>query len=287
MKKNIVLFFIIFVSALNAQMSGIVYDPTAQADRNKKTLMDKIHQRFMEQKTVQQMKMLMDNYKEGKKHYEYMKKIKEHKGGVVGYYKEKTVGRFKDFDKELLNGIEKDLNTKATKEERKKAGTSKWYIDSNFESFDKKVGEKLDFTDEINALDKALFEKNKKEKEERKKELEKAKDWIQSLNELEKAKKELDKSAEQLNSQDDYDKWDVKSQMIIGEYLKKLAAHSNAQELQRIKEEARIKAFDDKISAMLKAGTGNLAEALSNRREKRKVYDPVKELGRKPKGDRR
>lgn len=285
--KLLLVCLIVFPQVLLAIMGAgdVVYDPAAAADRNKKTLMDKVHQRFMQTKQVQQLKMIVDNYNEGKKHYDYMKKIKEHKGGVVGYYKEKTVDRFKNFDEELLDGIKKDMNTNPTKEERKIVGEN-WFLDTRYKKFNEAAGKKLDFTKEINDLDKRIFEKQKKEAKALNNKIDNTVDNVKDTAKLNEAKNKLHKDAEKLKSQNDYDKWDVKSQMIMTDYLKKLVMSQQAQAVQNLNDEKEAKEFDDKIQTMLRAGLGNITESMIRHKEQRR-YDPIEELGRLPQGDRR
>jgi hypothetical protein len=263
-----------------AGIGDVVYDPAAQADRNKMTLIQKAHHAFMEQKIVLQTKMIIQNYEEGKKHYDAMQKIREHKGGVVGYYKEKTVDRFKDTHTEFLGMVEKSMLSNATEEERKKVGEG-WFLDKYAKDLDDYLLKKTDFTEEIDAL-------FKKKEQSEKKEIEELSAEMETLDDLIQAKQKLDDDAAKLKTQNDYDQWNAKSSLMATDLLKNLNALILQEKINKQREKIAEQTEEQRMNYSIRQGLLSL-QSFKEHGDKapRKKYNALHELQRKPEEERR
>ncbi|PKN01925.1 MAG: hypothetical protein CVU77_03040 [Elusimicrobia bacterium HGW-Elusimicrobia-1] len=86
------LVFLFCVNSVFAQQ--IVLDLTAVADRNIQAALYKVHKVFTENKWVENIRILNQNYSESKRFYDTMTELSKHKGGLLGYYQDRAIDRF-------------------------------------------------------------------------------------------------------------------------------------------------------------------------------------------------
>jgi len=267
-KLSTIILILFLVSKISAQM--MVMDPAAQADRQKDFALKKAHNKIMATNVVQTFQMIKQNYDEGVKYRAWMKKVRDHKGGVMGYYKDKTIGRFQGAHTELLDKLEKSFNTEQTQKEKEKIGEGK-YISYWGNKLDDIVYEKTD-------LETIL----KKKAEKRKKDLEIMKGESEKVKELEEAQIKLSEDAGKLKTQDDYDKWHIKKGVLELEYLRCLYSRWNRERLQKEAERIDFEQSEKTISDMYRASMLNLNKSIIVGRDRRQQKDPLKELKRIP-----
>lgn len=137
-------FSIVFFAVTGfAQM--VVYDPSSAFDRNIQAGLDKVHKAFIENKWVENVRIMNQNYNESKRFYDTMMELSKHKGGLAGYYQERAQDRFERAGKDAYGRFESHMRSDP-------ADTA--YVKNWMTDMDKKVIAATDFSKEIYALGK-------------------------------------------------------------------------------------------------------------------------------------
>lgn len=101
---------------------------------------DRVHQKFVEAKWVENIRKLNQNLQESKAYYDYMKSVSSHRGGISGYVKDRVT---KDLER-VNNKLYWDIESHMKSDPEETAYVRKWMTD-----LDKKISTKLGFSKEI------------------------------------------------------------------------------------------------------------------------------------------
>ncbi len=109
------------------------------------TAYERVHQKIVEMNWVVQLKTIKQNYEQSKKYYDETRRLREHRGGIPGYFSERVKRDLSQINKEeywkMQNWLESDPE--------KTAYIRKWAKET-----DEIIKIKLDFSDQIHKIGK-------------------------------------------------------------------------------------------------------------------------------------
>ncbi len=128
-----------------AQLPTVVYDPSAAADRNIQSLADRVHRAFTENKWIENVRILYQNYTASKNFYDTMTELSRHRGGLVGHWQARLESRLDKTKESFLWRVEGHIKSDP-------ADTA--YVKNWMREMDKRVIDALDYSKEIRELGK-------------------------------------------------------------------------------------------------------------------------------------
>ncbi|HAX61065.1 MAG TPA: hypothetical protein DCX95_00675 [Elusimicrobia bacterium] len=142
MRYVIICFSFLFIAV---QKSYAFLDPLTGITNTLKSAQDKVYQEFMMLKTVEQIKIMYQNYNQSKKYYDEVTEMSKHKGGIAGYYRDDMKNRIDTMNKNTYWRFQSDMNADPD---------STAYVRNIMDNTDKYIAAKTDFSKDIYELTK-------------------------------------------------------------------------------------------------------------------------------------
>jgi hypothetical protein len=146
--RNIIVTFILIL--MSSQAHAFVDAAINGTINSAKAVADAAHQKFVEIKWVENLRMLNQNYNDSKRFHDQMVAIAQHRGGVGGYVQEKMERNLSNIGDEAIWKLDRHMKS----EPDDTAYVKKWIV-----STDKKVEATFDYSEQIREIG------NKKAKE--------------------------------------------------------------------------------------------------------------------------
>lgn len=146
MKKKLFLLLITVFFVTQDSYAFLGIDAALGAiSRTTKAAYDQVHQKIIQANWIIQLKTIKQNYEQSKRYYDEMRRLREHRGGIPGYFNERVNSDLSQINQEEYWKMQNWLGS----DPEETAYVRKWA-----EKTDEIIKRKLDFSDKLHEIGK-------------------------------------------------------------------------------------------------------------------------------------